>query len=212
MLPLHVNFYNLKMKKIFIFTLTAILVLSSCGGGNNSNIERVTSDSSAVADVPVIKAEKGDIVFVRMDSILNGFDMYHDLRKVYEEEVTKADNDMRTKANAFQRDAKSLQEKFDKGLITRSQAEEEQSRLMRRQQSLEEEQVKLRNELLEKETVMLNQIQDAIMTYINQYNEDKAYSMIISTTGNSTVLYGNSGLDITKEIIDGVNAAYIKDK
>ena len=198
------------MKKILIFALTVALVLSSCGG-NGSNIERTTSDSIP-SDLPIIKAEKGDIVFVRMDSLLSSFDMYHDLKKVYEEEVTKVDNELRTKVNAFQRDAKSLQEKFDKGLITRSQAEEEGNRLMRREQALKEEQEKLRNDLLEKEAVMLNQIQDAILTYINRYNEEKGYSMIISTTGNSTVLYGNPGLDITKEIINGINSEYIKSR
>ncbi|MDR3226390.1 MAG: OmpH family outer membrane protein [Prevotellaceae bacterium] len=198
------------MKKIFIFTMTMSLILSSCGS-NSSNIERTTSDSIQ-GELPVLKAEKGDIVFVRMDSIVNNFDMYHDLRRVYEDDVTKAENEMKTKVNTFQRDAKSLQEKFDKGLLTRSQAEEEQSRLYRRQQSIEEEQVKLRNELGEKEMVLLNQIQDAIMTYVNKYNEEKAYSMIISTTGNSTVLYGNPGLDITHDIIKGLNEEYIKNR
>lgn len=186
------------------------LILSSCGG-NSSNIERTTSDSTQ-SDLPVLKAEKGDIVFIRMDSIINGFDMYHDLRRVYEDEVNKAENEMKTKVTSLQRDAKSLQEKYDKGLLTRSQAEDEQNRLYRRQQSIEEEQVKLRNELGEKEMVLLNQIQDAIMTYVNKYNEEKGFSMIISTTGNSTVLYGNPGLDITNDIKRGLNEEYIKNR
>ena len=188
-------------------------VLSSCGG-NSSNIERTTSDSITTisGDVPIIKAEKGDIVFVRMDSTLNNFDMYHDLRRVYEEEVTKADNGLRAKENTLQRDLKNLQEKYDKGLMTRSQAEEEQNRLLRRRQALEDDIAKVRNELMEKEVVMLNQIQDAILTYINTYNMEKGYSMIISTTGNSTVLYGNPGLDITREIIKGINDEYIKNR
>ena len=208
-LPLQANFIIfLLMKKVLIYTLTVVLALSSCGGGG-SNIERRTTDSIS-SDVPVIKAERGDIVFVRMDSMLNSFDMYHDLRKVYEDEVTKADSDMRAKENALQRDMKNLQEKYEKGLMTRSQAEEEQNRLIRRGKALEEEVAKLRNDLMEKETVMLNQIQDAILTYINKYNEEKGYSMIINTTGNSTVLYGNPGLDITREIIKGINEEYIK--
>jgi outer membrane protein len=198
------------MKKISIFAvISAVLVLASCGG-NKSNIEKTTSD--AVNSDVIVKAEKGDIVFVRIDSIMNGFDMYHDLRKVYEEDVTKADSEFRTKANAFTRDAKSFQEKAEKGLITRSQTEEEQSRLVRRQQLLEEEQNKVRNELAEKEAVLLNQIQDAIMTYVNKYNVEKGYSMIISTAGNSTVLYGNPGLDITADIIKGLNDEYIQNR
>ncbi|MDR0420333.1 MAG: OmpH family outer membrane protein [Prevotellaceae bacterium] len=199
------------MKKTYIFTLVSVLILSSCGGNGSKNIEKVVSDSIK-SDIPVLNAEKGDIVFVRMDSILNSFDMYHDLRRIYEDDVTKADTEMRTKAESFRKDVADFQEKAEKGLITRSQTEQEQARLLRRQQSLEEEQNKIRNELAEKEIVLLNQIQNAIMIYVNKYNEEKGFSMIISTSGNSTVLYGNPGLDITGDIIKGINEEYIKSR
>ncbi|MDR0754809.1 MAG: OmpH family outer membrane protein [Prevotellaceae bacterium] len=199
------------MKKTYIFALTLFLILSSCGGNGSKNIEKTTIDSTN-SDIPVLKAEKGDIVFVRMDSIINSFDMYHELRKSYEDDVTKADTDLRTKASAFEKDVNAFREKSDKGLITRSQAEQEQGRLIQRQQRLEEEQNKIRNELAEKEIVLLNQIQNAIMVYVKKYNEEKGYSMIISSSGNSTVLYGNPGLDITADIIKGINEEYIKSR
>ncbi|MDR1347541.1 MAG: OmpH family outer membrane protein [Prevotellaceae bacterium] len=199
------------MRKTYIFTFALILVLSSCGGNGSKNIEKTTSDSIN-SNIPVLKAEKGDIVFVRMDSIINSFDMYHDLRKIYEEDVTKADTDLRTKAESFRKEVADFQEKTDKGLITRSQAEQEQGRLLRRQQNLEEEQNRVRNELGEKEVVLLNQIHNAIMVYVNRYNEEKGYSLIISTSGTSTVLYGNPGLDITGDIIKGINEEYIKSR
>ncbi|MDR2125475.1 MAG: OmpH family outer membrane protein [Prevotellaceae bacterium] len=200
------------MRKIYILVLALALTLQSCGGNGSKNIEKTTSEDTVSNGIPVLKAERGDIVFVRMDSIVNSFDMYHDLRKIYEEDVTKADTELRTKANVFQKDVNDFREKSEKGLITRSQAEQEQGRLLQRQQRLEEEQNKIRNELAEKEMVLLNQIQNAIMVYVNKYNEEKGYSMIISTSGNSTVLYGNPGLDITSDIIKGINEEYIKSR
>ncbi|MDR2292442.1 MAG: OmpH family outer membrane protein [Prevotellaceae bacterium] len=199
------------MKKTYIFTLTLFLILSSCGGDGSKNIEKTTIDSTS-SNISVLEAEKGDIVFVRIDSIINNFDMYHDLKKIYEDDVTKADTDLRTKASAFEKDVNEFREKSEKGLITRSQAEQEQGRLIQRQQRLEEEQNKIRNELDEKQIVWMNQIQNAIMVYVKKYNEEKGYSMIISTSGNSTVLYGNPGLDITGDIIKGINEEYIKSR
>jgi outer membrane protein len=199
------------MNKVYNFVVvSSVLALMSCGG-NNAKIEKNTSDSLS-QNVNVIKAERGDIVFVRMDSIVNNFDMYHDLRKVYEEDVTKANTDLQNKSNAFQKDAKNFQEKVEKGLITRSQAGEEQAVLERRQRALQEEAAKKQNELMEKESVLLNQIQDAILKYINKYNAEKGYSLILGTTGSQTVLYGNPGLDITTEIITGLNSEYIKNR
>jgi Skp family chaperone for outer membrane proteins len=62
---------------------------------------------------------------------------------------------------------------------------------------------------------MLNQIADAINTYIQKYNEVKQFSMIISTQGDilaAPVVTADPELDITDELIAGLNEEYIKTK
>ena len=62
-------------------------------------------------------------------------------------------------------------------------------------------------EIQEEQQVMLNQIADAINQFILKYNEEKKYSMIL--TG---VFLGDPALDITNDIIEGLNEEYIKNK
>jgi Skp family chaperone for outer membrane proteins len=67
----------------------------------------------------------------------------------------------------------------------------------------------------EEQQVMLNQIADAINTYIQKYNEVKQFAMIISTQGDilaSPVVSADPELDITDELIAGLNEEYIKTK
>ena len=59
---------------------------------------------------------------------------------------------------------------------------------------------------------MLNKIGNAIMEYVQKLNEQKQYGLIITTQGVSTIAAGNAGLDITSEIIAGLNEEYVQKK
>lgn len=62
---------------------------------------------------------------------------------------------------------------------------------------------------------MMNQIADAINTYIQSYNADKAYSLILTTQGDilqAPVVAADATLDITDEVLAGLNDEYVKTK
>ena len=48
---------------------------------------------------------------------------------------------------------------------------------------------------------------DAINNYIKEYNSTKGYDFILTRIGGN-MLYANEALDITKDIVDGLNALY----
>ena len=47
-----------------------------------------------------------------------------------------------------------------------------------------------------------------VNAFLKEYNKTKGYSMIISNTGFDNLLYADSIYNITKEIVDGLNARY----
>ena len=62
---------------------------------------------------------------------------------------------------------------------------------------------------------MMNQIANAIAEFVEEYNQTHQYAMILSTSGNiltSPVVIGEDRLDITEDLLAGLNAAYIKTK
>jgi Skp family chaperone for outer membrane proteins len=62
---------------------------------------------------------------------------------------------------------------------------------------------------------MLNQISDAINNFITEFNAVKEYAMIIATQGDilpMPVVAADESLDITDALIEGLNAAYVKEK
>lgn len=102
---------------------------------------------------------------------------------------------------------------MQKGLLTRSQAESMNNDLAQRDQELRNLTQQKQMEMAEEESVMYNKVMDAITTYVENYNKDKQYSLILTTTAaTTTVINGNSGLNITEEIVNGLNAEYIKNR
>ena len=69
--------------------------------------------------------------------------------------------------------------------------------------------------MAEEQQVMMNQIMDAINTYILKFNAEKQYALILATQGNILpipVVTGDDALDITEELLKGLNEEYIKTK
>ena len=62
---------------------------------------------------------------------------------------------------------------------------------------------------------MMNQIANAIAEYVKEYNAEKQYALILTTSGailSTPVVAGNEALDITDELLEGLNQAYVKSK
>ncbi len=54
----------------------------------------------------------------------------------------------------------------------------------------------------------MSRVADSIKNYINLFNADKRFKLIITSQGYSTLLYADPALDITKPILNGLNDRY----
>ena len=200
------------MKKLSLIlsaaALAAVVVLFAIVLGGRKTALPLGAASSEGAQV----APTGGIVYVNIDSLVRGYDMYFDLQKEFEATAKKKDGDFSAKMRKFESDARDFQEKVEKGLVTRSQAQQLQEGLAARQQELQDLQQRLQMELAEEEAVMLRRIQSNIQSHVKEYNAEKGYGLILSTSGSSVVLHGNPGLNITAEVLKGLNESYVKAK
>lgn len=193
------------MKKTLSFAaaiFAAALVSVSC---NNAQ--------TAPAAVNVEPAAAGSIVYIQIDSLVNGYDMFNDEKSALESEVQAIQDDLQKKGNAFQKSVSDFENKVNKGLLTRSQAEQQQMSLQQRQQELQNLSQEKGIEMQEKEAVMLNKVMDNIQTFLEEYNKTHNYALILTTSAASNnVIIGNPSLDITQDVLNGLNAEYVKSK
>lgn len=200
------------MKKVniilHIVSLAAIVVLfvmlltqKEC----SNNIE-VPSNTQATTSAE-------GIVYIQLDSLINQYDMYNDLKTEFEGKYAAIESDLTKRGRALENDFQSFNEKMQKGLLTRSQAEAQGSELQMREQEYAAYTQQKQMELAEEESVMINRVMDAINTYVKEFNKSRNYSLILTTTAaTNVVIDGSSTLDITSEIVAGLNQEYVKSR
>ena len=186
--------------------LVAGLFLSGCNNAATTAAPDAQADTTATA---------GSIVFFNIDKVVENYDMANDLRSVVETKVNGIQAEIDRRGNKLQKDANDFQNKMDKGLLTTSVANAQYQKLQEQQNEYQQYVVRKQQEMQEEQQVMLNQIMNAIAEYVQAYNAEKQYAMILTTSGDilpAPVVTGLDKLDITQEILDGLNAEYVKTK
>ncbi|MBO4743096.1 MAG: OmpH family outer membrane protein [Bacteroidales bacterium] len=157
----------------------------------------------------------GSIVFIDLDRILEEYDMANDLRSVAETRINSINQEVNRRGSKLEKDTKAFQDKINKGLLTQSVAEVQYRKLQEQQSSFEQYAAQKQQEVAEEQAVMMNQIADAIKTFIDAYNAEKGYAMILTTQGAilpAPVVTADPALDITDDVLAGLNAEYVKSK
>ena len=189
-----------------ILAVAVAAIICSCNATGNTG-------TAQTAEAAQTTAAQGSIVYIQLDSLINQYDMFNDLRSELENKAQAIQDDLTKKGRSFESAAKDFQTKIEKGLLTRSQAEEQQQRLAERQQNLQNLSQQKQYELAEEEAVMSRRVMDAVQTYLAKYNQEKGYAMIItSSAATNTVIAANPALDITQDVLTGLNNEYIKSK
>ena len=191
-----------------IISLVAVVVfgiLSLTKGGKSADVQ---ADGEAVEAA----ASKGDIVYVNLDRILMEYDMANDLRSVVQTKIQSIQAEVNRRAKKLENEVIDFQNKIDKGLLTRTNAEVQSQKLQQQELEFNNYAAQKDQEIQEEQVVMMNQLGDAIQTFLNKYNEEKQYAMILTNSGGSPVITADAALDITDDVLAGLNEEYIKSK
>lgn len=194
----------------FTVAVAAGLILVGCGNNKAGDTPAaVAADSAKTAAAAASAIEyNGKIVYMQIDSLMRGYGLAIDLQSAFAEKSQKAQNELTSKGRSLENEMRDYQDKAQKGLITRFQAQDIETGLQKKQQSVMEYRDRMMQELGEEETVMMNKISDAIMQYVKKFNAEQKYSMIISTQGANTVLIADPALNITDQLLKGLNEEY----
>ena len=185
--------------------LAAIILVLTVGKGSKKEAASKSESTEATA-------AKGDIVYIDLDKILMEYDMANDLRSVVETKVQNIQAEVNRRGKKLESDVKAFQEKIDKGLMTRSTAEVQGQTLQPQEADFNNYAAQKQQEIQEEQVVMMNQLGDAIQTFLQKYNEEKQYSMILTNQGGAPVITADPALDITEDVLAGLNAEYIRNK
>ena len=154
-------------------------------------------------------AGEGAVVYINTDSLLSNYNFSRDLNEKFLKKQEDSRTDFNFKAQKLEQEAIDFQRKIqNNGFLTRQRAEEAQQKLIAKQQNLQQLDRELSAQLMGEQQANSKRLFDSVTNYLKEYNSTRNYSLILSTTKGGNVLLSQDGLDITQEIIDGLNARY----
>jgi outer membrane protein len=199
---------NTAFKFLGAAILCATVVFGTVSCKENQTEKEVTEQTDSI----VCTAAPGSIVYINLDEILEKYDMANELSSVVETKVQNIEAEVNRRGKKIQNAEKAFNEKLEKGLMTRSVAEAEAQKIQKQAANYQNYAAQKQQEIQEELMVMNNQIADAIKTYIEKYNEEKKFAMILTCQAGQPVLVADPSLNVTAEVIAGLNAEYVETK
>jgi len=180
--------------------LAAVMV--SC---NNANQPKVTKNDSAGA---VVTANP-EIVFVNSDSLVNNYKYFTDIKGKLESKSKKAQQDLTSKGNAFQKEVADYQQRAQT-MNAEERAATEQ-RLARKQQELAAFNQNASSSLANESALENEKLYDKVADYLKVYAKKKGYKLVLTySKSNPSLLFADESLDVTREVVKGLNEEYSK--
>ncbi|MDR0972910.1 MAG: OmpH family outer membrane protein [Prevotellaceae bacterium] len=189
-----------------VLAMVTLFIFSQCTSPTNNPIVR--EDSSAHSDAGHTGLK---VAYVELDSLIAGYYFWTDVNEL---SMKKAENirvTLNQRANELRAEVEDFQRKLqNNAFLTRERAESEQTRLQKKDSDLQELSNRLQTEWNNEDQKNGLIIRDSIYSFLRDYNKEKKYDYILTKSGFDNVLYANEAYNITKEVIDGLNARYNK--
>jgi outer membrane protein len=158
-----------------------------------------------------VKAPSGlKIAYINSDSVLKYYDFFKDNKTVLEAKGKKLDGDLQNRAQSLQNDITAYQRNVSNLTIGQAKAVEED--LAKKQQNFRLYQQSVEQELINDQNKMNAALYGKITEFLKKYAQESNLEVVLKFDTSSDVLYGSAGIDISKDVIKGLNDQYKLDQ
>ncbi|MEQ8926033.1 MAG: OmpH family outer membrane protein [Fulvivirga sp.] len=146
------------------------------------------------------------VAYINSDSVLVNYDYFDKIQAELQDKGAKLEKEYQTRAEGLQREVNDFQRTVNSLTIGQAKALEED--LLKKQQNLRVYQENLSQQLMREESKMNQELYKRVTSFLKEYSSENGIDLVVKFNQGSDVLYANEGMDITKEVIEGLNAAY----
>ena len=165
--------------------------------------ESVVEDVTQIEADSIFDKEVSVIAYVNNDSLLKHYESYQAALKKLQGKTRRLERDLKNRTKGFETEVANFQQTAQS--MTIAQAQRTQEDLRNKEQNLIKYQNKLQQDLLIEENTLTNRVYNEISEFLNEYAENRQIDLVLTYTRGSGVWYGSEGLDITEQVIAGLN-------
>ena len=180
-------------------------MLGSCDSKKEvNNVDLVKTEVNVPSNVTGKKAMV--IAIVNSDTLLSQYDYALFLRDELTEQSLKYESVLRQAESKLRADMEKLQR--DASTLSQFEGQRRQKELYDGQEKLQLKQEDYSRKLMTIEQEYNREIDQAINEYLDRYCADKSFEMVLSNSDLGIVRWAADGLDITNDVLAGLNTEY----
>ncbi len=180
-------------------SLLAALSFSSCsdkkGGGSKGATTSVNTPAGSQW-----------LAYVDIDSFEAHYESLKKKKDEFKQQQQAMESELQRSAQQMQADYTAVMRKQQAGTLTQSEGEAAEKRIGQMQQSLETRKAAMTTQFQEKLEAFNNDLHKDMDAFLAEYTKEHNYDFVLSySRSNAQILYANKGLNITEDVIKGMN-------
>jgi outer membrane protein len=145
---------------------------------------------------------------VNTDTILSQYDFVKDVAAELEVYNKNLEDKYTSSAQALQNEYNAYIKKASEYQMTLEQQKKKEEELGQKQQALQQLEAELSQLAMNEKAARNMEVHDSIVNFIARYNKDKNYTYIFERSYGGGVLWADTTLEITNEVLKGLNEEY----
>lgn len=166
-----------------------------------------TSTTSSASGVPLSDLK---IAYVNADTILGHYEYLAAKREIFEAKGKRLEQDLRNRATSLQSEITAYQRNAGNMTIGQVRAVEED--LGKKQQNLQLFEQSINQEMLNDQNNLNKELYERITAFLKKYSAANGLQVVLKYDPTSDVLFGGEALDITPDVLKGLNEDYKAEK
>jgi outer membrane protein len=150
------------------------------------------------------------IAYFDIDSLQQNLKSFKEAEEQIKNKENNIKNQLTELNNRNQRRLQELQAKAP--TMTQEQGEAAQRELAQLTQQFQQRELQLDQELKRLQMDLMTEVQKNVESYLKKYNQQKGFSFIVAYRPGEFIYYRDSTLDITNDLVNGLNKEYAPKK
>jgi outer membrane protein len=197
------------MKNSSVFTKVALGLLVA-GSVAACNQNKPTTAAAPAAPTTTASGDKPTTVYINSDTLYSKYNYAKDVNNALQAKLKSAQGDMQSKTDAFQREVVDYQK--NQATMPADQRQVTEQRLQREQQQLQGYQQNESAQLQDDKATQYQKVYDKVDDFVKGFAKQNGYKLVLTYSKNiQTVVYGDPSLDVTAEVVKGLNDSYTKE-
>lgn len=184
------------------FSIVLLFLLFMLLKDDESVTDKATTDQN-LSNADSLSTEMGlQVRYINTDSIWANYAYVEEIREKLENKQQEFKKRLDSKVKNFEKELISFQE--NAAGMSRFEGEQKQKELLQKEQDLQLLQEELSLKLVEEEEKMKTELRSRILDYLQQYKKN-GIDLIFDYSQSGSLLLANDSMDITSEVLAGLN-------